>query len=127
MTEQRHNSDPRIDELLDHQRTHLEDFHSNMKAGEGAALITEHKIMFEGFAPMQKDISRILRTVEGIPDYNARGEVIGSIGGMRKDISELREQANGGGGFPIRVKDKAQLIGFITFIIIALERASQYL
>ena len=117
----------KIDEALEVYTDHLNQYHGALAAGEGALLVTEHKLMFEGFGPMQKDVSRILRVIEGIPDYNARNEVIGYIGGMRKDISDLKDQADGGGGYPIRAKDKAQLIGFMTIVIVALERASQYL
>lgn len=117
----------KIDEVLKTYAEHLDLYHGALAAGEGALLITEHKVMFQGFAPMQKDVSRILRVIEGIPDYNARNEVIGYIGGMRKDISDLKDQANGGGGYPIRNKDKAQLVGYMTIVIIALERASQFL
>jgi len=117
----------KIDEVLVTYAAHLDEYHGALAAGEGAVLITEHKLMFEGFGPMQTDVSRILRVIEGIPDYNARNEVIGYIGGMRKDITNLKDQANGGGGFPIRAKDKAQLVGYMTIVIIALERASQFL
>lgn len=117
----------KIDEVLETYAIHLKEYHGALAAGEGALLIGEHKIMFDGFGPMQKDVSRILRVIEGIPDYNARNEVIGYIGGMRKDITDLKDQANGGGGYPIRIKDKAQLVGFMTIVIVALERASQYL
>ncbi len=93
-------------------------------------------------------IDQILVVIEGTPQHNALGEPIRYMGGMRQsierhgeqlavqgrqlarigtDVNELKDIVNGGGRFSLKSKDKAQLIGFMTLIIVALERASQLL
>jgi len=72
------------------------------------------------------DISRILQVVEGIPDYNANGDIIGYIGGMRNDIADLKHQGNGGGGFSMRARDKAQLTAFFTGIVVVLNYVKEF-
>ncbi len=76
---------------------------------------------FELILEHQKDIARIKIVLEGVPDYNANNEIIGYIGGMRNDLTELKHQGNGGGGFSLRRRDKLQIAGGMTSIIILLE------
>ncbi len=72
-----------------------------------------------------KDVDRILIVIEGIPDYNANNQIIGYIGGMRNKLDELEHRGNGGGGFSLRARDKAQITGLFAIVVTVLNAASK--
>lgn len=129
MTERRRESDPRIDELLDHQRMHLKDFHGELEAGEAKELIEEHKNMLVDISELKRNSALTVELIAGklIVDPFTHQETGEREPGIAYRVESLEHQSNGGGGFSIRAKDKAQLIGFMTIVIVALERGSQYL
>ena len=111
MTEHRRVSDPRIDELLDHQRTHLRDFHGNLKAGEGAKLIEEHKNMLNDITDLKHDSALSVELLAGkiIVDKFTGRETGEREPGIAFRVESLEYQANGGRGMSIRLRDKAQM------------------
>jgi hypothetical protein len=120
----RRRQDSKLDAILEAQIAHVDEYHAFNKK-ELLLMVKQHEdnvasvaILTKGMDEGSKDISRLLVVVEGVPDYNANGQIIGYIGGMRNDISELKFQGNGGGGFSLRAKDKAQLTAFFTGIVL---------
>ena len=123
----RRSSDPRIDEILENQKTHVADFHAIDK-DEIMRRVKVQDTLVADMALGREDIGRILTVIEGTPEINAHGETIGYSGGMRETIgairisvTELNHRGNGGGGFSIRRKDKWQSfwIGVTASIITA--------
>jgi hypothetical protein len=108
--------DEKLAAILDAINAHTVEYHSIVSPDRIGELVKEHEYMLVGMREGRRDISRILEVVEGVPDVNAHGETIGYIGGMRNDIAELRHMSNGGGGFSITAKDKAQLVAWITIV-----------
>ena len=76
--------------------------------------------MLIGMRDGRRDIARLLEVVEGKPAVNALGETIGYVGGMRNDIAELKRKSNGGGGFTVSAKDKAQIVAWVSVVGAAL-------
>ena len=111
MNEQRRESDPRIDELLDHQRTHLRDFHGNLKAGEGAKLIEEHKNMLTDISTLKHDSALTVELIAGkiIMDKFTNLPTGEREPGIAFRVESLEHQSNGGRGMSIRLRDKAQM------------------
>ena len=108
---------------------HVEEFHGALEAGEGAILVQEHKNMLNDITQLKRDSSLTVELIAGkviLDPYTdlPTGE---RESGIAQRVKSLEHTANGGGGFSIKAKDKAQLIGFMTIVIVALERASQYL
>lgn len=108
---------------------HVDEFHGALEAGEGAVLIQEHKDMLGDISELKHNSTLIVELVAGKPVLDKftnlpTGE---REPGIAVRVEALEHSANGGGGFSIKAKDKAQLIGFMTIVIIALERASKFL
>ncbi len=111
MTERRRDSDPRIDELLDHQRTHLKDFHAKLRPGEAATLVEEHKTMLTDISTLKHDSALTVELIAGkiIVDKFTGRETGEREPGIAFRVESLEYQANGGRGMSIRLRDKAQM------------------
>jgi len=101
--ELRRQSDPRIDKLT-----------ADMDAGK-------------------RDIARIMHTLEGPQKYDARGNPKPGEGGMRQEVKEIKEtveglkhQGNGGGGFSLRARDKAQITAFFAIVVFIVNVAREF-
>ncbi len=101
--EHRRSSDPRIDELLTNQKTHLSEYHANMKPGDTFRYVAK-------VDEMEVTNARILTILDGEQVLNASGESR-RVGGMSKDVAEMKRVMNGG-KLSIKTRDKA-LIGLI--------------
>ena len=111
--------DQKLAAILDALTAHTVEYHSDITPKRARELVQEHEYMLIGMRDGRRDIARILEVVEGVPDVNAHGTIIGYIGGMRNDIAELKHIANGGGGFSITAKDKRQIVGWVAVVGIA--------
>ncbi len=128
----RRQQDLRLDEFLRVQTEalgkHVKDYHPFGRE-EVARMVQQQKtntdaigVLTGGMEQRSEDISVIRLAMEGVPEQDANGVVIGHIGGMRNDIAEFAYLANGGGGVSVRRGDKWQAfwIGISGTVIAAL-------
>ena len=110
MTERRRDSDPRIDELLDHQRTHLKDFHAKLRPGEAATLIEEHKTMLTDISTLKHDSALTVELIAGkiILDPFTHQPTGERETGIADRVESLEYNSNGGRGLSIRMRDKVE-------------------
>ncbi len=112
----RRQQDLQLDEFLKAQTEalgkHVEDYHPFGRE-EVARMVKQQKMNTESIGALTGDMEKqstdiaIIRTaMEGVPEHNANGVVIGHVGGMRNDIADLTHLANGGGGFAVKRRDK---------------------
>ena len=100
--EHRRESDPRIDELLATQKTHMGDYHANLKPGEALQYVQK-------VDAMEVTNARILTILDGKKTLNASGEVK-RVGGMSRDVAEMKTAMNGG-KLSMATRDKLLIIG----------------
>ena len=112
----RRNGDHNLAEILAAMTAHTVEYHADITPKRARELVQEHEYVLLGVRENGKNISRILEVVEGTPDVNALGVTIGYVGGMRNDIADLKHKANGGGGFSITARDKAQIVAWVTIV-----------
>ncbi len=112
----RRRQDAKLDEILkaqsDSLTNHVNEYHVASKEeiirriGIQDELVESMKQGTADVAKLTKDTAVIRLAMEGVPEHNANGVVIGHIGGMRNDIADLTHLANGGGGFAVKRRDK---------------------
>ncbi len=108
--EPRRSSDPKIDKLLALQKTHMDEYHANLKPGEALQYVNRVDQMERGFEELRITNSRVLVILDGKEELNASGE-IRRVGGISKDVAELKVAMNGG-KLSVKTRDKV-LLGVI--------------
>ncbi len=129
----RRRQDPKLDQILNAIEEHKAEYHAFNKK-QLLVMVEEHQVntetipvLLEGQKQDKIAHERLLLVIEGEPVVNAHGDIIAYEGGMRHDIADLKHQGNGGGGFSLRAKDKAQLTALFTFIVILANAAKELL
>jgi hypothetical protein len=91
---------------------HVEDQHVDLTATEAQALIERFEAMATEHMDNRELLSHISIAVQGVPDHDLHGNIVGYHGGIQNDVIWLKERGN---GFSINTRDKVT-IGLIAAI-----------
>lgn len=111
---QRRSSDPKIDQILANQETHMTDYHANLQPGEALQYVNRVNQMEKGFEELRITNKRVLVILDGTEQRNASGEIT-RVGGISKDVVEVKvdvaelKVAMNGGKMSVTRRDKVML------------------
>jgi len=87
-------------------KEHVAEDHSGLSRAEVKKMVLEAERMKEQHIENTEVLSHVLIAVQGVPDHDFQGRVIGYHGGIQNDVRELKNRANGGGGFSVTTSSK---------------------
>jgi hypothetical protein len=94
---------------------HMKDDHYEISKEEVGILLTSFEKIKDEHLTNRELLSHIAIAVQGVPEKDFQGHVIGYSGGIQNDVRWLKKRGNGGKGFSVRTRDKLA-IGLIAAI-----------
>ena len=94
---------------------HMVSDHAGISGTEVAALFDEFETMSLEHTSNRELLKHISIAVQGVPDHDLHGNIVGYHGGIQSDVRWLKDTGKVGKGFSIRTRDKI-VIGLIAAI-----------
>lgn len=97
---------------------HFTNDHYNISREKVTQLIESSEQREREHMESKELLSHISIAVQGVPEKDFQGNLVGYSGGIQSDIAELKDRANGGGGFSTRGRDKLVTAALTTFMVV---------
>lgn len=113
----RRKSDIKLDEILAAHRSHIADFHANLKPGEALTIVETVRKNHEELKRRGPLFDLLVEEVVGKEVHDpVTGDLIGREPSLRSIVAELEHRSNGGGGVSVSWGSKIG-IGIISSVI----------